>query len=348
MTMPYAHCKGILMGTMTMELGGKVQISCEKTGYNTEMEFKLRPFLGGGEFTNAVSGRLKLGKETLAVIDGHWDDKVTIKDKKTGVEESLWQVGPEIVSKRLKRFTVPLEHQTEWESNLLWKGVGEAIVNEDQVAATEEKTKLEVAQREALKDRQSRGEEWQTKLFLHDGCSYDPDGAESEAPKYVYKHADLRPWDPRNDVLQYESEYNICTKTRHKTPMMRTQSIVSVLASEPLLPPRQRRKTTKPSQDSDTGSNQNTPAPVQETKSSKRTTPAGLEAALAPLIEEQKNISDRIGKLNHSIEVCLYQQKERDSHTNLNRDLVLLVILVVMIQAVLNWVLTERAARNQV
>ena len=121
------------------------------------------------------------------------------------------------------------------------------------------------------------------------GCSYDPDGAESEAPKYetwfssfslflctaalisclysnlcryVYKHADLRPWDPRNDVLQwvqfyleipesiiiitfqttitfhivminsrYECDYNICTKTRHKTPMMRTQSIVSVLAS---------------------------------------------------------------------------------------------------------------------
>ena len=73
------------------------------------------------------------------------------------------------------------------------------------------------------------------------------------------------------------------------------------------------------------------------------------------LREEQKNISDRIGKLNHSIEVtirrkknceflhffrqvCLYQQKERDSHTNLNRDLVLLVILVVMIQVIHNCV----------
>jgi hypothetical protein len=56
MTMPYAHCKGILMGTMTMELGGKVTIECEKTGYHTELEFKLRPFLGGGELTNAVSG----------------------------------------------------------------------------------------------------------------------------------------------------------------------------------------------------------------------------------------------------------------------------------------------------
>ena len=33
--------------------------------------------------------------------------------------------------------------------------------------------------------------------------------------------------------------------------------------SEPLLPPRQRRKAAKQSQDSDTGSNQNTPAPAQ-------------------------------------------------------------------------------------
>ena len=60
MTMPYAHCKGILMGTMTMELGGKVTIECEKTGYHTELEFKLRPFLGGGELTNAVSGKILL------------------------------------------------------------------------------------------------------------------------------------------------------------------------------------------------------------------------------------------------------------------------------------------------
>ena len=63
---------------------------------------------------------------------------------------------------------MPVEHQTEWESARLWKAVGEAIVAEDQVAATEEKTKLEEAQRAALKDRQSRNEEWETKLFLHE------------------------------------------------------------------------------------------------------------------------------------------------------------------------------------
>ena len=73
----------------------QVTIECERTGYKTELEFKLRPFLGGGELTNAVSGRLKLGMETIMVIDGHWDDTVKMKDKKTGQEEVLWQVGQE-------------------------------------------------------------------------------------------------------------------------------------------------------------------------------------------------------------------------------------------------------------
>ena len=73
---------------------------------------------------------------------------------------------------------------------------------------------------------------------------------------------------------------------------------------------------------------------------------SNLQEALKPLMEEQRIMSERIGKLNHSIEVCLYQQKERDNNSNINRDLVLLVILVVMIQAVLNWILTERANKN--
>ena len=42
MTMPYAHCKGILVGTLSMELGGTVSIVCEKTGYFCELDFKLK------------------------------------------------------------------------------------------------------------------------------------------------------------------------------------------------------------------------------------------------------------------------------------------------------------------
>jgi hypothetical protein len=42
MTLPYANCKGILIGKLTMELGGKVNIECSQTGYSAEIEFKLK------------------------------------------------------------------------------------------------------------------------------------------------------------------------------------------------------------------------------------------------------------------------------------------------------------------
>jgi len=361
MTMPYAHCKGILMGTMTMELGGKVSIECERTGYKTELEFKLRPFLGGGDLTNGVSGRLKLGNETLMMIDGHWDDKVKMTDKKTGQEEVLWQVTPEIKTERLKRFCVPIDEQTEWESMRLWRHVSAAIEAEDQVAATEQKTVLEQAQRAALKDRTEQGTEALRKYFdLESGYSYSA----LEGARWTYKHADLRPWDPRNDLFQYEHNYIICTKTRHKTPMIRTQSIVSVI--DAAKPPGERianvtarrRKTREESvkqrtQDSDDTSTPGVKFTEKVAPRHSNSAPLGeevsgssLQAALQPLVQEQRLMSDRIGKLHHSIETCLYNQKERDNNTNLNRDMVLLVVLIVMIQAVLNWVLTERARQG--
>jgi len=357
MTMPYAHCKGILMGTMTMELGGKVCINCEKTGYSTEMEFKLRPFLGGGELTNAVSGRIKIGKETIAVIEGHWDDTVTITDKKTGHKEVLWQVSSEVKSSRLRRFTVPLEEQGESESAWMWRHVSRAIQEEDQMAATEEKTKLEEAQRAGHKERRETGTAWVTKFFELEGITFGIDGTPTEVPKYHYKNADIRPWDPRNDLYQYEHNYIVCTKTRHKTPMIRTQSIVSVLDGEK--PPNERvssisrrhkarreiENQKQRSQDSDT-SNAGTSQLPDQKHSRQSSASLSLQEALKPMLEEQRVMSERIGKLNHSLEVCLYQQKERDNNSNINRDLVLLVILVVMIQAVLNWILTERANKN--
>ena len=46
--------------------------------------------------------------------------------------------------------------------------------------------------------------------------------------QYEYKHADIRAWDPMTDLYQYETDFVVRTKTKLKTPMVRTQSIVSV------------------------------------------------------------------------------------------------------------------------
>ncbi|XP_046414646.1 oxysterol-binding protein-related protein 8 isoform X1 [Neodiprion pinetum] len=218
MTIPYAHCKGILMGTLSMELGGKININCEKTGYQTELEFKLKPFLGGAEHMNQVVGRIRLGKETLATISGYWDGQITITDKRTGTESVFFNPTAEIRKNRLKKYTVPLEQQGDWESENLWQAVTQAINNDDQVAATEAKTVLEEAQRERARERKLQGLEWVPKYFVQDIISGN----------WMYRHADLRPWDPRNDVVQYEYDYVVRTKTKHKTPIMRTGSIISV------------------------------------------------------------------------------------------------------------------------
>lgn len=168
LTVPYAHCKGILMGTLSMELGGKISIECENTGYKTELEFKLKPFLGSNEYTNLLTGKLKLGKETLATINGHWDGEIRIKDTRSGEESVLFNPTPEIRARRLKRFTVPMESQGTNESERLWQHVAAAIHRDDQVGATEEKTALEEAQRISAKERKATCTEWIPMLFQQD------------------------------------------------------------------------------------------------------------------------------------------------------------------------------------
>ena len=54
-------------------------------------------------------------------------------------------------------------------------------------------------------------------------------------------------------------------------------------------------------------------------------------------------ISERLNRLQVTLDQMITNQRERDSNSNLNRDMVLLVILIVMIQAVLNWILSTRA-----
>lgn len=52
---------------------------------NIAFFFIFQSFLSGADQTNAISGRIKNGKEVVALLDGNWDGRIDIKDKKTGV-----------------------------------------------------------------------------------------------------------------------------------------------------------------------------------------------------------------------------------------------------------------------
>ncbi|CAL8324243.1 unnamed protein product [Lota lota] len=210
MNMPYAHCKGILYGTLTLELAGQITVACEKTGYSSQLEFKLKPFLGSSDSVNQISGKIRLGKEVLATLEGHWDSEVFINDKKTGTLEPFWNPTPELRQNRLTRYTVPPEDQGEFECERLWQHVTRAINNKDQTEATNEKFLLEEAQRRGARERKVRGEEWSPALFEQDVLSGE----------WHYRYADTRPWDLLNDLIQFEKDGWIQTKVRHRTPMV--------------------------------------------------------------------------------------------------------------------------------
>ncbi|CAG5116373.1 unnamed protein product, partial [Candidula unifasciata] len=209
-TMPYAHCKGILLGTLTMEMGGKVTLDCPKTGYHCDLDFKLKPFFGNGESANRITGRICMGSEVLCTFEGHWDQQIYIKELTNREKVLFWDPSLETRSKRLLRYTVPLELQNDNESERLWAKVSEAVIEQDMHMATAEKHKLEERQRIEAKERHKHNLEWMPKWFTLDPATN----------KWIYKHVDARPWDPMTDCLQYEKDYLIKTQTVHKVPQV--------------------------------------------------------------------------------------------------------------------------------
>ncbi|KAG9511418.1 Oxysterol-binding protein-related protein 5, partial [Fragariocoptes setiger] len=201
-TMPHANCKGILIGPLCMELGGKVEIVCADTGCRCELEFKLKPMLSGNDSYNMMSGKILSDGKVTHTIDGHWDKRINILDKRYGRSNVLWEVNDQSRQSRLKRCVVALDDQQPNESQKLWQHVTQALKENDQRNATKEKTKLEDAQRMEAKQR-GQGP-WVVKYFALDTFTNE----------WRYKWVDTRPWSDAIDIRQFERNFKIRTLVR--------------------------------------------------------------------------------------------------------------------------------------
>ncbi|MED6243849.1 hypothetical protein ATANTOWER_028359, partial [Ataeniobius toweri] len=130
------------------------------------------------------------------------DSEVFIQEKRSGQQETLWNPTPDIRSRRLKRQVVHLDQQGEFESERLWQHVTSAILDRDQVRATQEKFVLEEAQRREAKERGERS--WIPKLFQQDPVTSE----------WTYKHLDARPWDTEVCLVQFEKDGMIQTQEK--------------------------------------------------------------------------------------------------------------------------------------
>ncbi|CAN9498790.1 unnamed protein product [Ophioblennius macclurei] len=337
-TMPYAHCTGILYGTMTLELGGKITIECEKTKCLTELEFKLKPFFGGACSVNQISGKIFMGEELLATVDGHWDGEVFIHEKRTGLQETLWNPTSEIRRARLKRQVVHIDQQGEFESERLWRHVTSAITDRDQVRATQEKYVLEQAQRKEARERGDKP--WTTRLFQQDPVTSE----------WTYKHADTRPWDGELCLVQFEKDGVIQThekSQRQHNGLSYSHSWASEQKAE--VNGKRRKASSQPSSCSqNTESSSTTPEPTHESSDNEgfssqcaRCTKevkdiAQIEASITSIQKTQQDIQRNLVALSRQ----LSRQRASDDGVSLTGRHCLILCVLLLSQLLLNYVFT--------
>ncbi|KAA0720798.1 Oxysterol-binding protein-related protein 8 [Triplophysa tibetana] len=293
-----------------------------------------QPFLGSSDIVNQICGKIKLGKEVLATLEGHWDSEIFINDKKTGEMETFWNPTPELRQSRLTRCNVPPEEQSEFESERLWQHVTRAINNKDQTEATNEKFILEEAQRKAARERKAKCEEWTPGLFEQDPITGE----------WHYRYADTRPWDPLNDLVQFEKDGCIQTKVRHRTPMVRSASVVSLSTQQgtrrdnylsQVTGPKRKHKTDKPKSPE---SGCSSPEPDRQDSSGserhknkhssrlrkKGTDLSELQSAIESIRQTQENINRSVNTLRGRVA----NQSTTESSFLTHRDVALILFLI--------------------
>ncbi|KAG0042800.1 hypothetical protein BGZ83_012152 [Gryganskiella cystojenkinii] len=148
-TMPNVYARGILFGTMLMELGDVAAVKCPELDLVCSLEFKVKGYFTGSY--NCIAGKIKRIStgEVLYDISGKWSDEIYITKK--GMKEVLFDT----MNARIHPKIVAPEHEQEAnESRRLWSKLTAALKVNNQDLATEEKSKVEDAQRVRSKERE--------------------------------------------------------------------------------------------------------------------------------------------------------------------------------------------------
>ncbi|CAF4976306.1 unnamed protein product, partial [Rotaria sp. Silwood1] len=164
MTFPSAYGRSIL-GVPWFEMGGKISIDCEKTGYSANIEFLTKPFYNGKK--HQITGTLYgPDKKDFCKIDGEWNGIMYAKYSDTKISDIFFDTKTTPVIKKTVR---PIAEQDEFESRRLWKDVTFYLKSKLLDKATESKSLLEQRQREGAKERAEKSIKWQTKYFIESG-----------------------------------------------------------------------------------------------------------------------------------------------------------------------------------
>lgn len=173
LTWPSVYVRGVLFGTLLMEVCGPVSIVCPKTKLIVNIEFHAKGFFGGtyhhvtGHIIRGDRNTKKSAENTVCTIDGNWTEKV-VSTMADGSAETLFDASAQPVGS-CTELPMPADDRPEtqrmWSSRVVWHDTASAIEGADQPAATAAKQALEQYQRELRKKREEAGEVLKPSLF---------------------------------------------------------------------------------------------------------------------------------------------------------------------------------------
>ncbi|XP_061465003.1 oxysterol-binding protein-related protein 11 [Rhineura floridana] len=162
-TLPCAYARSILT-VPWVELGGKVNVNCAKTGYSASITFHTKPFYGGK--LHRITGEVKQNATNTVVcrVQGEWNSILEFTYN-NGETKCMDLTKLPVIRKQVR----PIEKQGPFESRKLWQHVTESLREGDIDKATEHKKSLEERQRNEERLRAETGTPWHTKYFVKDG-----------------------------------------------------------------------------------------------------------------------------------------------------------------------------------
>uniref|UniRef100_A0A8C5FCZ5 Oxysterol-binding protein n=1 Tax=Gadus morhua TaxID=8049 RepID=A0A8C5FCZ5_GADMO len=162
-TLPSAFARSILT-VPWVELGGKVSISCAKSGYSATVTFHTKPFYGGK--VHRVTAEVKHNPTNVVVCkaQGEWNGTLefTYSNGETKVMDTARLP---VIKKKLR----PVDKQGRTESRRLWQHVTRSLKEGNMEEATEHKHQLEERQRAEEKQRAGNNTPWTPKHFTKEG-----------------------------------------------------------------------------------------------------------------------------------------------------------------------------------
>lgn len=163
-TLPNLHIEGLIFGAPFVELNDKTYIT-SSSGYTSKIDYSGKGWLSGkkNSFTATMYPTGK-EKDVLYTVSGQWTKSFDITEgtgKKTGHLETYDADKHKTTPLQI----APLEAQDPMESRRAWSKVAAGIAAGNMDITGDEKTKIEVSQRELRQKEKAEGRIWERRYF---------------------------------------------------------------------------------------------------------------------------------------------------------------------------------------